>query len=464
MTPATATLEHTMHPVLPPGPAGPWWLASLRYLRDPWGALAKAARVYGDCFTARAIGPTPFVTFSHPDAVREIFAGHPATMSISPGRRMLLEGILGRHSLPILDGERHLRERRLLLPPFHGERMRAYGEAMQAVTRDVMAAWPVGRPFPVHRAMQEISLAVIMRTVFGFEEPARLERLREVILRLLAMPDSALAPFLAIPALRFDWGGMTPWGRFLRDKAALRAILLADVARRRAERGGTQTDILSMLLEARGEDGRALDDEELFDHMFTLLMAGHETTATTLAWALWLILPRPDVVERIRAEAAAATGGGPLTPEAIGRLEYLDAAIKETMRLCPVVTVVDRHLLVPTRIGGWDLPAGTDVAASIYLTHRRPELWPEPERFLPERFLGVRTSPYAYYPFGGGDHRCLGAAFATYEMRIVLAEVLTRAELRLAPGYRARPVLRAVTVGPSRGMPVVLSRRLGESS
>jgi cytochrome P450 len=459
MTTATATLARTAYPALPPGPAAPWWLTSLRYVRDPWGALAAAARRYGDCFTGRAIGPTPVVTFSHPDAVKEIFAGQPATMSISEARRGLLEGILGRHSLVVLEGERHLRERRLLLPPFHGERMRAYGEAMQQVTRETMAAWPVARSFPVHRAMQEISLEVIMRAVFGFDDEARLEPLRRVLLRLLALPDSALAPFLAIPALRFDWGRMTPWGRFLRDKAELRAILLADVVRRRTETEGRRTDILSLLLEARYEDGQPLDDEELFDHMFTLLMAGHETTATTLAWALWCILPRPDVVERIRAEADAAGGDAQLTPEAAGRLEYLDAAIKETMRLYPVATIVDRRLLVPTRIAGWDLPAGTDVGAAIYLTHRHPELWPDPERFAPERFLRVRTSPHAYYPFGGGEHRCLGAAFATYEMRIVLAEVLTRAELRVAPGYRARPVLRAVTVGPSRGMPVVLERR-----
>jgi cytochrome P450 len=459
MTTATATLERIDRPALPPGPAAPWWLSSLRYVRDPWGSLAKAARIYGDCFTGRAIGPSPIVVFSHPEAVKEILAGQPATMSISPGRKMLLEGILGRYSIPILDGAPHLRERRLLLPPFHGERMRAYGDAMQRVTREVLATWPVGRPFPVHRAMQEISLEIIMRTVFGFDDDTRLEPLRQVIRRLLALPDSPAAPFLAIPALRFDWGRLTPWGRFQRDKEALRAILLADVAGRRAVGGGTRTDILSMLLEARDEDGRALGDEELFDHMFTLLMAGHETTATTLAWALWLILPRPDVVERIRAEVEAVAGGGRLSPEATGRLEYLDAAVKETMRLYPVATMVDRRLLVPARISGWDLPAGTDVAACIYLTHRRPELWQDAERFAPERFLGVRTNPYAYYPFGGGDHRCLGAAFATYEMRIVLSEVLRGAALHVAPGYRARPVLRAVTVGPSGGMPVVLERR-----
>jgi cytochrome P450 len=202
-----------------------------------------------------------------------------------------------------------------------------------------------------------------------------------------------------------------------------------------------------------------MSDEELRDQMMTLLLAGHDTTATSLAFALHNILRHPEVLERLREERAQVVGAGPVAPAQVGRLEYLDATVKETLRLHPIISEVGRVLARPMRIGGWDLPAGAVAAPCIYLTHRRPDLWPEPERFDPGRFIGRRPSPYEFFPFGGGMRRCLGMAFALYEMKVVLAEVLSRVELRLAPGYRMQRVRRSITLAPSKGMPVVVERR-----
>jgi cytochrome P450 len=296
-----------------------------------------------------------------------------------------------------------------------------------------------------------------MRTVFGLDEGPALDRLRECLLRLLRLADSPAAAFLAIPPLRIEAGGWTPWGRFQRDRAAFRGIILEEIARRRAEPARARTDILSLLLEASDERGAPMADDELVDEMFTLLMAGHETTATALAWFFARVLPRPDVRARLDAERPSAGDG--VEPARAVRLEYLDAAIKETMRINPPFPTIIRLLKAPQRIGNRELPAGVAVSPQIYLAHRRPESWPEPERFEPERFLGVRPNPWTYLPFGGGERRCLGAAFATYEMKVVLARVLSRTTLALAPGYEPRPVLRTVAVAPSRGVPVVMEAR-----
>jgi cytochrome P450 len=215
-----------------------------------------------------------------------------------------------------------------------------------------------------------------------------------------------------------------------------------------------------MLIDARHEDGSAMTDQELRDELFTLLMAGHETTATSLGWVFWCVLERPEVLAGIRAELRRVAGEGPLDPRRVTELAYLDAVIKETARLYPVTDGVGRRLKRPTRLGRLYLPAGIGVSPSTYLTHRRPDVWPEPDRFRPERFIGTRVSPYTFFPFGGGVRRCLGAAFATYEMKVVLAEVLARAELTVVPGYRPHVVRRAVTLAASGGVPVTVERRL----
>ena len=446
-------IESAQAGVLPAGPRLPAIVQFLHMGFRPTAFLEQCARRYGDPFTLHIPARPPLVMFSDPEAIREIFTGDPELLRAGEANN-LLEPMLGQHSLLLLDGPRHLRERRLMLPPFHGERMQAYGRVMREIADRSIDAWPVGRPFPIHERMQAITLDVILRTVFGLDEGAVLVRLRECIRSLTAFVSGALGVLLLMPWLQRDLGRLSPGGRFARLAREIDDILFAEIARRRAE-GATGRDvILSMLIAARDEGGQPMSDQELRDEMVTLLLAGHETTATSLAWAFHRLLGRPDVLAKLRDEV----GGGPVEPEQVGRLEYLDAVDKETARLNPVIVNVGRRLQAPMRIGGHDLPAGVVASPCIYLTHRRPDLWPDPARFDPERFIGARPSPYAFFPFGGGVRRCIGAAFAAYEMKIVLAEVLARVELRAAPGYTVRTVRRTVTLAPSGGMPVVVDR------
>jgi cytochrome P450 len=445
-------------PALPPGPTAPALLQSLRLAFRPLETIDACGRRWGDWFTLRLINGTT-VFCSHPDAVRDVHAGDPEIFRAGEAAGRILEPLLGSHSLLILDGERHLRERRLMSPPFHGERVQRYGRLVREIAQRVVATWPTGRPFPVHHEMQAVTLDVIIRAVFGVEEGPKLLELRRRLLHFLRLAEGPGAAFVVIPFFQFELGGLTPWGRYRRRARAVDEILHAEMRRRRALGTAGRDDILSLLLDARDEHGRGLTDRELRDEMFTLLMAGHETTATSLAWVFWQLLRHPDALARLRAELAAVAGDAAIEPEHLPRLEYLDAAIKESQRLAPVVPFTGRILRAPARIGGRELPAGVGVSPAIYLTHRRADLWPEPEAFRPERFLGVRPSPHQFFPFGGGVRRCIGAAFATVEMKVVLAEVLRRCDLRIAPRYRMRAVQRAVTFAPSDGLPVVLDAR-----
>jgi len=444
---------------LPRGPRQPRLWQSLRYALRPYASIDDTFRRYGDCYTVHPLGGPPMVVFTDPEAIKEIFASDGAELRAGEAAGPILGPIIGWHSILLMDGERHHRERRLMAPPLHGERMHVYGGIMREIADRVIDSWPIGRPFPIHHEMQAITLDVILRAVFGVHEGTRFAHIREGIVRFLAQADGPTAAFLAIQAFQVELRGLSPWGRFVRNREAICTELLAEIGRRRSEGTAGRTDILSMLVEARDEQGEPMTDPELIDEMFTLLMAGHETTATSLAWAFHHVLDRPDVLAKLRAELARVVGDGPVQPHHIPQLDYLDAVIKESQRLCPVATNVIRRLTQPMRIAGRDLPAGITVSACIYSTHRHPDLWPDPERFHPERFIGARPAPHTFFPFGGGIRRCIGAALASYEMKIVLAQVLSRTQLRIAPGYRMRPVLRTITVAPSAGMPVVLDSR-----
>src|SRR6184192_1248451 len=448
-------LERAEPGVLPPGARGPALVQFLHFGFRPIAFLEECDRRYGTPFTLRVPARPPLVMFSDPEAIREIFTGDPELLRAGEANN-LLEPMLGQHSLLLLDGPRHLRERRLMLPSFHGERMQAYGRAMREITDRSIDAWPVGRPFPIHERMQAITLDVILRTVFGLDEGALLDRLRERLRRLMAFVSGTLGILLLMPWLQRDLGPFSPGGRFVRLAREVDDLLFAELTRRRAEGVAGRDDILSMLIAARDEDGQPMTDQELRDEMLTLLLAGHETTATSLAWVFHRVLERPDVLEKLRTEVRDAAGDGPLELRHVAELEYLDATIKETARLTPILPIVARRLEEPTSIGGHELPAGAVAVPCIYLAHHRPDVWPDAERFEPERFLGRRPTPYEFLPFGGGVRRCLGMAFATYEMKVVLAETLLRAELRAAPGKNVRLVRRGITFAPSAGMPVVL--------
>lgn len=424
--------------MLPPGPSEPPVVQMLRWLTRPVAFLESCRRRYGDAFSVMFLGfRSPMVMLSDPAAIRALYT-EPAH-GLPPGRALSLEPLVGPRSVLLLEGPEHLARRRLMLPPFHGERMRAYEEIVaSAVARDV-ATWPRGAPFALHPHMQAITLEVIVRAVFGVSDPARHERLTHALSTLLS-GTSSLALQLRVLRAR-NRPGADPLAPLRATVDEIDALLGAEIARHRADPGD---DILSLLTEARFEDGEPMDDREIRDQLITLLLAGHETTATALAWTFDLLLHAPHVLDRLTAEVDAG-----------GSDAYLRAVITESLRLRPVVPLAGRRLVEDLDADGFHLPAGTDVTPAIWLTHTRADLHPEPYAFRPERFLESRPETYAWVPFGGGVRRCLGAAFAEMEMRVVLAEVLRTTTLRAASDSAERPLRRNVTLSPRRGTRVV---------
>jgi cytochrome P450 len=402
----------------------------------PGPFMLRAQREHGDVFRMRIATEPPWVMLAHPDAVREVFTGDPDLLHAGRANTVL-RPFLGRASVLLLDGPQHLHERRLMLPPFHGSRMAGYRGLVAAIAREHLAAWPRNQPLQLAPRMQAITLDVVLRVIFGVREGAHFAPLRD---RLRPMMERIMGG-AAMLALLVAGPERTERLRLFRPiLAPVDALLYEQIRERRAAPGD---DVLSLLLEARHEDGRPMTDAELRDELVTLLVAGHETTATALAWT---------------AERLVRTPGGWAALRAGGE-EYAEAAGKEALRLRPVLPVVLRHLQAPMTIAGLDLPAGTVVAPSIYLVHRRADVYPEPERFRPARFMGPRPEggTYTWIPFGGGVRRCLGAAFALMELRVVLAELgraLDAAAVDARPEGTRR---RAITMVPARGAEVVLS-------
>ena len=426
---------------LPPGPRGPNALTAARFLLRGPKFLEQSRDRYGDVFTIQLNTGRTVVIAGDPAIAKQVFTGSPDDLHAGAGN-VVLKPLLGPRSVLLLDGPEHLRQRRLMLPPFHGDRMRAYGEAMTEIAERHVARWPVGRAFAVHPTMQAITLEIILRTVFGVEDRGRLERLGAPLRRLLNSTDHP-ARLLALQFTSSEKGGpRSPWGRIRALLAPADAMIFEEIAAHRADaRTEERTDILSLLLSARDEDGNALTDEELRDELMTLLVAGHETTATALAWTLERLVRHPEILARLRAEQE----------EGIGE-EYLAATVKETLRLRPVVPGVIRKLQRPLTFGDWELPAGVHIAPSIYLIHRRPDVYPDPEAFRPERFLGDGApGTYEWLPFGGGIRRCLGASFALYEMQVVLGAILRQAVLETTAEESEKVRRRFVTFTPAHG-------------
>ena len=437
-----------------PLPPGPGLFTTFDFVRNPFRFLDGCARRYGDWFTVRVPGVSPFVFTSDPGAVREVFLGDPDALHAGEANRPL-GAFMGERSSLFLDGAEHLRQRRLLLPAFHGEQMASHAVAMRAAADNAIASWPTGNQFPIHPQMRAITFETIIRTVFGFTDDASGSELRTLIRQLFALYSSGLGTLFSLPAMRFDAGSFSPWGRAMRLSRQIDSILFAEFARRRSDGVEGRADVLSMLLAARYEDDQSLPDQVIRDEMYTLMLAGHETTAATMAWVINRLVTRSDVMERARAEVASVLNGAHLDASHVGKLKYVEAVINETMRLDPVIPNFARILTNPLTIAGHELPAGVAIAPCIYLVHRRAELWPDPEQFKPERFLESRQSPYTFFPFGGGSRRCLGAAFATYQMKIVIAEILSRVELRKVDGYNAKATRRGIAFAPSAGLPVI---------
>jgi cytochrome P450 len=443
-----ATVPHppvTARSEAPPGSRAPSPVQALRYARDPLGFLIQLQRRHGDIFTLSFPFFGRLVYVADPALVKALFTGSPEQFHAGEANATVLEPAVGPNSVLTLDDAPHMRQRKLLLPPFHGERIQTYGELIREMTRKQMETWPVGEPFALRPHTQRITLAVIMRAVFGVHDEERLVRF-EALIEDFSKRVGLITTF---PALRRNFGPGSPWPRFLRSREALDEFVYEEIGLRRAEvEAGEEghDDVLSLLLQARHDDGSPMSDEELRDELVTVLGAGHETTATGLAWAMERLLRTPRALAELRRSLAA------------GEDAYLDATVKETLRARPVIVDVARKLTAPARIGGYELPAGTFVMAAIAALHYREDLFPDPDEFRPERFLEERADNYAWIPFGGGVRRCIGAAFAEYEMRTVLREFVECAELSVPDVRPERVAVRNITLAPAKGARVILDR------
>jgi cytochrome P450 family 135 len=426
--------------VIPPGPTASRPLQTVRWIYRPGAMLEDCQRRYGDMFTLRIAHEGTWVFLAHPDMVKQVFTGDPSVLHAGEAN-IVVQPFLGNNSVLLLDEAAHMSQRKLMLPSFHGERMRGYEQTMAEVAAAEIDSWPTGEPYAVRPAMQRITLEVIMRTVFGVQDEGRRERLRRRLSTLLEWGSnpSRMALLATLGPERIGRLGM-----FQRVRAPADELIYEEIrSRREAPDLAERDDVLSLLLQARHEDGSPMSDEELRDELMTLLVAGHETTASSLAWAVERSVRTPGVLERMRD----------------GDEEYVDAVCKETLRLRPILALVLRRLTEPMEIGGVELPAGVNLAPCIYLIHRRPDVYPDPYAFRPERFIEQPAGTYTWIPFGGGVRRCLGASFALFEMRVVLRELVARLELRAADARPERITRRAITLVPERGGEVVVSRR-----
>ncbi len=440
---------------LPNGPKMPRFLRLLKFIGQPVKYVDDFAKIYGDTFTIRSSrGDNHLVYFSQPQALEQIFTADSSHFEVGRGN-IGLRFLLGDRSFMLADGDRHQRQRQLLAPPFHGERMRAYGQDIRKITQQVSNEWQIGKPFDIRESMQEITLRVILRVVFGLDQGQLFEELRRSLSDLLNFISSPLmSSAFFFRFMQKDLGAWSPWGWILQQRQKIDRLIYALLQERRAESHHNRQDILSLMMAARYEDGQGMSDEELHDELMTVLVAGHETTASALTWAFYWVDHLPAVREKLLQELDNL-GINP-DPSSVAKLPYLTAVCQETLRIYPIaINAFLRIVKTPIEIMGYKLPEGTAIIPSIYLAHHREEVYPQPKQFQPERFLERQFSPYEYLPFGGGSRRCIGMAFAQYEMKIVLATILSDFQVSLVNKRPVRPVRRGLTLATPAGMRMV---------
>jgi cytochrome P450 family 110 len=441
---------------LPDGPKTHPWIQTYQWLKNPLGYMEECAQKYGDTFTLR-VGPLfkPQVLISNPQGIQQIFTTDPKQLDsgASAGSGAPL---LGPNSLLSLEGKTHQRQRKLLTPQFHGERMLTYGELINDITKEVTSQWQIGEVFPVLSSMQEISFQVILKAIFGLKDGERYEKLKENLIAILNPKRPLLrVAMIMFPFLRKDLGTWSPWGKYLQLRQQLDDIIYAEIRERKLQSDPYRTDILSLMMAIRDEAGEPMTDIELRDELMTLLVAGHETTASSLAFALYWIHSQPGIYEKLLAELDSL--GETPDPNAIFKLPYLNAVCSETLRFYPVAMLgLNRLVKTPLEISGYKFETGTIVVPCIYLTHHQEDLYPDSQQFKPERFLERQYTPYEFLPFGGGNRRCIGMAFALFEMKLVLANVLSNWHLELAETEPVKPVRKGLLLGPGGGVKMVL--------
>jgi cytochrome P450 len=445
-----------------------------RLSQDPHGYLTEQRRLYGDVFNLRLPGQRVVTVVADPDGVKALTTGgYDDILRNADGIRF----IMGDHAIIFQQDAQHKETRKLMTPPFLGERMRAYGADMLELTDPVLDRMRDGELHVWHKEMQEITLSVILRCIFGIKDPQRMHQLAQLFAEYvdgllkpwfyaatLVLSGARVRNFLRFLGRRMHTPGRTPskWPvRSVADRlGAIDAILFDEIARCRRlsdEERSKRQDILALLVGARYEDGRGFSDEELRDQLMILLIGGHETTATTLCWALYCALTNPGTIEKMRTEVRSVMGDG-FDPAQVKQLNYVGAVANESMRLYPIAWGVPREIKQELRVAGRVLPAGTLCSASLFHIQRDPRVWQQPEQFKPERFVNAKASVYTFFPFGAGVWRCLGAQFAEYEMRVVLARIVQKLDLELASQAPIKPLMRGFTIAPSEGLPLRVHR------
>jgi cytochrome P450 len=429
---------------LPPGPSQPSVVQTAGWWARPIAFIERCRERYGKRFTIRLLSTPPFVMHSDPEHVKEIFTAPPEVLHPGEGARVL-EPVVGKNSVILLDEREHLSQRRLMLPAFHGERMERLTGLMTEVAEREAASWPRDEPIKLHPRLQALTLDVILRAAFGLDAGERLEALRTRLTEILQLGSMPMGMF---PFAQRDLGRLTPWRRFMRLREEADELIFELIAERRSEQA-ERDDILSLLLSARHEDGTEMSPQELRDELMTLLVAGHETTASELAWAFERLAREPAVLARLSEEVTAGESDA-----------YLTATIQETLRRRPVLpNAAPRLVKQPVEVGGWSYEPGVCLVANSYLIHHDPAIYPDPYAFRPERFLEETPGTYTWIPFGGGRRRCLGASFALLEMKLVLRSVLSQFDVRPAAGKLELTRRRSITVSPGAGATTVLRDR-----
>jgi cytochrome P450 len=420
-------------------------LQTLGWWARPTAFLEQCRRRYGRRFTIRFAGERPFVLISDPDELKQVFTAPPDVLHPGEGAR-ILEPVVGPNSILLLDEDAHMSQKRLLMPAFHGERMQGLSALVAEIARAEIERWPRGEAAPIHARTQALTLEVILRAVFGLEAGSRLDELRRALTEML---DFGLSPISLFPPAQRAPFGRGPWAGFVNARARADELIYAEIAERRRAAATDGDDVLAALLPATHGDGTPMSDEEIHDELLTLLVAGHETTATSLSWALERLARHPAVLERLRDEVEADDSD-----------EYLTATIREVLRRRPVLAnAAPRTTKKPYEVGGITYPVDVHLIASAWLVHHDPAVYPDPYAFRPERFLEADPGTYTWIPFGGGRRRCIGANFALMEMSIVLKELLRTTEIELADGAFEPTRRRAITVAPSRGAVTTLTPR-----
>jgi cytochrome P450 len=441
-----------MSPTLPPGPSSPAVWQLLRYAHSPLTFLEECSRRFGDPFTVHLAGFGTLVFMSNAEAIRDVFRGDPRVLHSGEGNEFLSVSV-GKNSVLVLDDEAHAEQRRVLVPPLKGERMRAFFSDMVAETKSTIKGWPIGKPLQVLPQMRRITVRVILQAALGLRLGPELDDLERKVERVAAYGRPNRYSIVLLKVVPVKLFANSRWLPFFRQMRQLDETLFALIERRRREpKAERNENVLDDLLATTHEGGQPVSDQEIRDAVITLLLAGFDTTSIALSWALEQIVPRLDVVNRIRDELKQVTGGGELLPEHLERLTYLDAAIRESMRLRTIIPFVVRKTKQPFTAGGREYPQGVLLAPCSHLVHRREDLYPEPEKLRPERFLERKFAPHEWFPFGGGNRVCLGMTFALYEMKIVLATVFAQWRLRRPDGARSKSVRQGISLGPHDGV------------